>query len=311
MLMPNHLIFSTSQYSTLANKIIDLLGADTGHIESKVFPDGERYLRLISEVRNRNVVLVGGTNDDRSTLDLFDLGCAIAANGALSLKIVIPFFGYATMERSVRPGEIVMAKTRARILSAIPLAPMGNQIIMLDLHSEGIPFYFEGAVKTRHLYAKSLILREAKLLGGEKFTLGSVDAGRAKWVESLANDLGVPAGFIYKRRDHDGRVSVAGVNVAVKGHNVVIYDDMIRSGGSLMQAAMAYREAGANEIFAITTHGVFTQGALEKLKNSGLFVKMVCTDSHPAATNEFNNSFLKVVSVADIFANAIIGDLQS
>ncbi len=300
------LVFWIKSYEHLGEKIANELNADRGEIESRFFADGERYLRILTEVRERDVVIVGGTIDDRASFDVFDLSCAISAYGAKSLKIIIPFFGYSTMERAVRPGEVVTAKTRARIFSAIPLAPFGNQILLLDLHSEGIPFYFEGAVKTRHLYAKSLILAEAKRMGGTKFVLGSVDAGRAKWVESLANDLAMPAGFVYKRRDREGNVSVAGVNVSVKGHNVVIYDDMIRSGSSLMQAAKTYREEGALKISAITTHGLFIDGALERIEKSGLIDQVVATDSHPAALS-YKGSFLKIVSTAQIFAKAIEG----
>jgi ribose-phosphate pyrophosphokinase len=298
------LIFSTAHYKELGNEIGALLKADFGEVESKIFPDGERYLRVLTEVRGRDVVIVGGSFNDRETLDIFDLGCAISAYGAKSLKIVMPFYGYSTMERQVRPGEVVTAKTRARIFSSIPIAPFGNQVLMLDLHSEGIPMYFEGPVKTRHLYAKTVILREAKALGGSNFVLGSVDAGRAKWVESLANDLGVAAGFVYKRRSTDGSVSVAGVNVSVDGQDVVIYDDMIRSGGSLLQAAQAYKDQGARKIFALTTHGVFTPGAIEKMKASGLLEKVVATNSHPNAL-AIKDPFLKVVSVAEVFAKAL------
>ncbi|RYZ74018.1 MAG: ribose-phosphate pyrophosphokinase [Proteobacteria bacterium] len=302
------LYFWTQHYQGLGAEIAGINSGDTGKIESKIFPDGERYLRVLTEVRERDVVLIGGTVDDRETLDVFDLACAISAYGAKSLKIVIPFYGYATMERAVRVGEVVTAKTRARIFSSIPIAPFGNQILLLDLHSEGIPHYFEGPVKTRHLYAKEVILREAKLLGGSNFVLGSVDAGRAKWVESLANDLGVEAGFVYKRRAQNGEVSLAGVNVSVDGRDVVIYDDMIRSGGSLIQAAQAYKDQGAKKISALTTHGVFTDGAIEKLKKSGLFEKIVSTNSHPNAVR-INESaatpFLKVVSVAEVFASAL------
>lgn len=307
-LQPNQqpLLFWIASYAKLGEKIAAELQADMGQIDSKKFGDGERYLRVLTEPRDRDVVLIGGTIDDASTLELFDLACAIAAYGARSLKIIIPFYGYSTMERAVLTGEVVTAKTRARLFSAIPQTPLGNQILLLDLHSEGIPFYFEGPVKTRHLYAKPLIMAEAKRLGGDRFTLGSVDAGRAKWVESLANDMGVAAGFVYKRRDENGEVSIAGVNVEVRGQKVVIYDDMIRSGSSLMQAAEAYRKAGAIKIWAITTHGLFTGNALEKIEASGLFEGVVCTDSHAAAL-AIQNPFLKVVSTAPLFAQALEG----
>ncbi len=300
------IVFSFPDYAKLAQGIASSLKATPGELEMRKFPDGERYLRIVTAVRDEDVVLVAGAVSDSSTLDIFDLACGLVGVGCRSLKLVMPFFSYSTMERATRPGEVVTAKTRARLFSAIPAAPFGNQIAMLDLHSEGIPFYFEGAMKTLHLYAKPLITREAKRLGGDAFVLGAVDAGRAKWVESLANDMRVPAGFVYKTRKADGTVSVSGTNIPVSRKPVVIYDDMIRSGGSIIQACQAYREAGASQIDVITTHGVFTVDAIEKMKKSGLIRSVTCTDSHPRAL-EITDSFLKVVSTAEIFATYLEG----
>jgi ribose-phosphate pyrophosphokinase len=302
----SYVVFSTTEYEVLADKIKKAVHGVKGELETKKFGDGERYYRICSLVRDQDVVLVGGTIHDKATLDLFDLACGLVDNGCRSLKIIIPFFGYSTMERAVHAGEVVTAKTRARLLSAIPAAPFGNEVVMLDLHSEGIPFYFEGAVKTRHLYAKPLILKEAQRLGGGNFILGAPDAGRAKWVESLANDLGVPAGFVYKRRADDGSVSISGVNVIVGDANVVIYDDMIRSGQSILQAAQAYKAAGAKKISLITTHGLFSEGALQRLKKGNVISSVSCTDSHPNAL-AIQDAFVQVMSTADLFADYLNG----
>lgn len=306
----SYLIYYTPAYAYLGQKIAQEVSGEIGILETKKFPDGERYFRICSPVRERDIVLIGGTINDTATLDLFDLACGLVGNGCRSIKIIIPFYGYSTMERAVHLGEVVTAKTRARILSAIPLAPFGNQVIMLDLHSEGIPFYFEGAVKTLHLYAKPLILSEAKTRGGSHFILGAPDAGRAKWVESLANDLGVSAGFVYKKRANDGELSVSGVNVNVGNANVVIYDDMIRSGKSILQAAKAYRQAGANKVSVIATHGLFTDGAIDILKTDGIIDSVTCTDSHPRVL-EIHDPFVSVISTKTLFADYLNSVLRT
>jgi ribose-phosphate pyrophosphokinase len=298
-------IYSLPAYQDLAEKIASVTGATIGGIECRRFPNGERYMRILSAVRDEDAVIVAGTVDDTATLDLFDLACGLVTDGCRSLKILIPFFSYSTMERATKSGEVVTAKTRARLLSAVPTAPFGNQVVMLDLHAEGIPFYFEGNVKTHHLYAKPLIIREARRLGGDHFVLGAVDAGRAKWVQSLANDMHVPAGFVYKMRSDAGQITVSGTNIAVHGLPVVIYDDMIRSGGSIIQAAQAYKAAGATEISVITTHGDFTPEAVPKLRASQLFRELVCTDSHPCAQaiqKLHPDPWLKIISTAEIFS---------
>ncbi len=300
------ILFSLSGYEALGEKIRGKIKAGAGEVELKYFPDGERYLRIRTDVRDRDVILVAGAHSDSQTLDIFDLACGLVTAGCRSLKILMPFFAYSTMERATREGEVVTAKTRARLFSAIPGAPFGNQIVMLDLHSEGIPFYFEGTVKTRHLYAKAIVIREAKRLGGKDFVLGAVDAGRAKWVESLAKDLDVPAGFVYKKREIDGRVSVSGSNISVKDLSVILYDDMIRSGNSILQACEAYKEAGAATIDVLTTHGVFTRDAVRNMKASGLIRELVCTDSHPNALMA-RDPFLKVVSCDEVFAEFLAG----
>ncbi len=301
------IIYSINGYQKLAASIAAKTKSQTGEVTTKRFPNGERYMRVMTDPRDQDVVIVGGTVDDAATLDIFDLASGLVTDGCRSLKLVIPFFSYSTMERAVKPGEVVTAKTRARLLSAIPVAPLGNQVILLDLHSEGIPFYFEGTIKTLHLYAKSLILAEARRMGGKDFVLGAVDAGRAKWVESLANDLGVHAGFIYKKRDSQGAVTVSGTNVPVLNKPVVIYDDIIRSGSSVLQACKAYRDAGASEIYVICTHADFTDTAVQNLEKSGLVKAIVCTDSHPDALAA-ESSFVKVMSTDGIFARALRGD---
>src|SRR5690606_11654968 len=134
----------------------------------------------------------------------------------------------------------VKAKTRALLLSSIPKTPMGNKIVMVDLHAEGIPYYFAGDVQTQHIYSKPLIAQTVKKIAGEDFVLASTDAGRAKWVESLGNDLNVKCAFIYKKRLSGETTEILAINAPVRDKIVVIYDDIIRTGGTLMQAAAAY-----------------------------------------------------------------------
>lgn len=96
-----------------------------------------------------------------------------------------------------------------------------------------------------HLYAKSIVLDAIRELGGSSYVLGATDAGRAKWVESLANELNVSAGFVFKRRLDGAHTEVVAMNANIRDRGVVIYDDMIRTGSSLIQAAESFRAAGA------------------------------------------------------------------
>lgn len=293
------ILFAIPQYRYLQAAMLRRGGFAEGQVEIRDFPDGELYQRLLTPVGGRDVVLAGGTVSDAATLRLYDLACAVVKYGARSLTLVVPYFGYSTMERAVHPGEVVTAKTRARLLSAIPLATFGNRILLLDLHSEGLPHYFEGGIRSVHLYAKEIVKRMARRLGGRRFVLACTDAGRAKWVESLAGELGVGTAFVYKRRLDGNRTEITGVSATVKDQRVVIYDDMIRTGGSLLQAARAYRQAGASKVFAVATHGIFPGGAFDTITGSGLLDGLACTDTHPNSL-ELPKNKIRVESVAPL-----------
>ena len=116
------LVFSTSSYDYLADRVCAASGWPRGEVERRRFPDGERYQRVVTDVADRDVVVIAGTVDEDATLELYDLASTIVQLGAGRLSLVIPFYGYSTMERAVRPGEAVVAKTRACLLSSIPAA---------------------------------------------------------------------------------------------------------------------------------------------------------------------------------------------
>lgn len=279
------LLVTIASYAYLEPRFLAAGDFERGEVVRKTFPDGERYLRLAIDCWGRDVVLLGGTPTDLDWMEVYDLGCAIARAGARSLSIVMPYFGYSTMERAVLPGEVVTAKNRARLVSAIPPCEAGTRIFLFDLHTDGIEFYFGDAHQTRHVYGAPVItaaIREA--MGDGRYVLGATDAGRAKWVQSLAASLGVEPAFVYKRRDPmTGALSVAGVNADVRGRDVMIYDDMIRTGSSLLQASRAYLDAGARSVHAIASHVVLPGDALAKMRASSVLASIRGTDSHPGS----------------------------
>lgn len=297
-------VLGTRSYATMAQQLALLGRWPLGKVEVKDFPDGERYQRIISDLSDKDVILVAGTISDQDTLELYDLACALVKYGARSLDVVIPYFGYSTMERSIQRGEVVTAKTRARLLSSIPAAARGNRVFILDLHSDGIPHYLEGNITAFHIYGKAFVTKAARQLGRKDFVLASTDAGRAKWVQSLAEDMGVDAAFVFKRRVDGRRTTVTGVSAEVRNRHVIIYDDMIRTGGSLLSAAKIYQAAGAKIIDVISTHGLFPGDALEKLKAAGVIRSIHVTDSHPRAL-ELKSAFLRVHPVAPLLVKAL------
>lgn len=303
------LLFATLTYEYLAEEFCLAGGFERGTVERKSFPDGETYRRVIDDPWGRDVVLLGGTPTDGDWLDVYDLGYAIARAGARSLSIVMPYFGYATMERAVKPGEVVTAKTRARLISAIPACEGGTRTFLFDLHTDGIEFYFSDSHVTHHIYGSPVVIELVQSIvegadAADRFVLGATDAGRAKWVESLALRLGCAPAFVYKRRSpKDGNLTVTGVNADVEGKVVILYDDMIRTGSSLLQAASAYRAAGATAVHAVATHLVLPSDAVSRILGSKLIDSINGTNSHPGSNKV--GSFGQVRSVSELLAKAV------
>lgn len=298
------LLITIQSYAYLEPAFLAEGDFERGQVERKSFPDGERYLRVAVDCWGRDVVLLGGTPQDLDWLEIYDLGCAISRAGARSLSIVMPYFGYATMERAVKPGEVVTAKTRARLISAIPTCDAGTRIFLFDLHTDGIEFYFSDSHVTRHLYGAPIITQAIReLMGDRPYVLAATDAGRAKWVQSLARTLGVEPAFVYKER-REGGVNVTGINADVSGREVVIYDDMVRTGSSLLQAGRAYLAAGASKVHAVTSHLVLPGDSLERIRSAGVFTTLLGTDSHPGS-QQLADTPGAVRSVAPLLVRAL------
>ena len=298
------ILFAIKDYKYLQQELIQTEEFEEGKVNRTEFSDGELYQQFTNEVEGRKAIVIGGTNNDRSTLELYDLASSLVHYGVDSISLVVPYFGYSTMERAIKPGEVITAKTRAHLFSSIPRSNKGNKVYLFDLHTEGLPHYFESPLRAIHIYCKQFVMNVAKEFGGKEFVLGSTDAGRAKWVESLAREMRVNPAFILKRREGEN-TEITAVNANVNGKNVVIYDDMIRSGGSIVHAARTYKNAGAKNIYVITTHGLFVGNGLEKIKASGLVQKVICTNTHPNV-EAIKDDFLEVKSIGALIKENVL-----
>ena len=174
-------ILSTASSLTFAQRLAACLGSPVTEPDRQLFPDGEQYLRLplagYFDFVGRDVILVGATENSTSLEEICRLASAAIKHGARTLVLVVPYFGYSTMERAVKPGEAVTAKVIARQLSSLPRAPRGNWVLLMDLHSAGIVHYFEGDTVAMELYAESRIVPAIERLNLTDLTLASTDMG--------------------------------------------------------------------------------------------------------------------------------------
>lgn len=278
------------------------------NIETQIFPDGEHYWRIENSqaVKGKPTVYICGTVSDEAVFESYNIACSLINEGCSSLHLVIPYFGYSTMERAVKEGEVVTAKNIARLFSSIPMSAQGTYIYMIDLHAPGMQHYFEQNIHPVHLTVEPVIEKIVADIRSEckDVVLASADIGRAKQIEKMSMSLHLDDAYIIKERISGSETVVKALKAEVKDKNVIIYDDMIRSGGSVINAAKAYKKAGAKNIYVVCVHGVFSGNAIEKLKESGLIKNIYCANTHPQS-QRIQDDFVKVYDISEIILSGL------
>ena len=260
MSKPNDLIiFSTPDYAGLAERLTQLLPVSEGALETRIFPDGERYLRLSSSVRQQNVVCLGGMNDDRATLDLYDLASAIVEQGARRLTLAVPYFGYSRQDKRFSPGETISARVIGDML-----ARCCDGIAILDLHAPAI--LEDLSVPVEFVSAMPEIAARLYNEVNPDFIL-SPDKGAIDRASEVATIGGWDFSYLEKTRIDAHTIEHTPKDLDVNGKVVAIVDDMISTGGTICRASDALHKQGATEVHAACTHGLFTAGAISRLSN--------------------------------------------
>lgn len=310
-------VFSTENSEYFAQELVFRLGGGYTPIVRQVFGDGERYYRVDIKDRQELVgldaVIVSAATSDTEILEIFRVGCELASLGTRRRIFVIPFLGYSTMERAVKPGEIVTAKANARLLSAIPNCGLGNTFMFCDLHVNGIMQYFEGSCQCMELYTQRFLVEKiqehiiSRLAPGEEIVFGSADLGRPLWVESFANTFHTSIAFIRKTRNMES-TRVIGTPIGdVRDKTVIIYDDMTRSGHTLINAAESYLAAGARKIMAVLSHLAFCNESIIDTIEQSCIALVISTNSHPMSQHPKVQSSPKFViaDITDVFKGNI------
>ncbi|MEX0649536.1 MAG: ribose-phosphate diphosphokinase [Candidatus Andersenbacteria bacterium] len=309
MAKPTYII--TTQSATHLGKALKrALAAQLLQIHRDTFADGEQYYRIDltkpEQLFDADVICVSATTNDQALLELQRIGTTLSSLGTRRRIFVIPFLGYSTMEKAKRPGEVVTAKTNALLLSSIPHSGQGNTFLFLDLHEPSLIHYFEGQSAFLELSARELLAKATRSLKLKNYVLGSADLGMPGQIEYLAGQLKVPIALISKSRKFSNTAVVACVG-NVEGKSVVIYDDMIRSGGSIIQAAQAYKEAGAKNVFVATTHLALTNPEVVQALERSDIQQIIATNSHPMSqAMEIKKSRLfTIIDIAPIVAKSV------
>jgi ribose-phosphate pyrophosphokinase len=214
---------------------------------------------------------------------------------ARHITAVMPYFGWARQDRKDKPRVPIAGKLVAKMLEAAG----ATRIITMDLHADQIQGFFEKPVD--HLFASTLFLPYVQKLNLDNLTIASPDMGGSKRAYAYAKSLSSDVVICYKQRARANVISHMELIGEVKDKNVVLVDDMVDTAGTLTRAADLMMERGALSVRAITTHGLLSGNAVERVDNSSL-EQLIVTDSIPIHTN---SEKIKVLSCAELFADVM------
>ena len=291
-------VFSGTANPALSRGIADDLGVPLGNVEISRFSDGELFVRLNENVRGVDVFIIQPTLPGQDSLmELFLMLDAATRASASRVTTVIPYFGYARQDRKDQPRVSLAAKLVANLIATAG----ADRVLAMDLHAAQIQGFFD--IPVDHLYAAPVFGEYFKGLDLSAYAVVAPDLGSVKMARAYANRLGVPLAIVEKRRPKANALEVMNVIGAdeVDGRNLLIIDDMIDTGGTLIKAAEKLKECGAKEIVACATHAVFSSNALQRLEKSAIS-RVVVTDTIPV---QKDSEILTTLSTSRLFAEAI------
>lgn len=293
-------IFGGSGSPRLTERICEHLGVARGKSEVFRFSEGNLFVRILENVRGRNVYLVQSmaypANDNLVEL-LFWIDAFKRASAA-SVTVAVPYFSYAKGDKKDEPRVSI----RARVCADCIEAAGADRVITMDLHAPQIQGFFR--VPVDDLYATPVLCEAVKGMGLANLVVVSPDTGFARKARMYASRLGAPLAIGDKKREgHNENAEVLEIIGDVHEKTALVVDDFTISAGTLVDVAKKLIERGAQSVYAAITHGVFSEGSMAKIENSPI-KRLLVTDTvetQPVALSER----VKVVSVAPLFAEAI------
>jgi ribose-phosphate pyrophosphokinase len=293
-------VFAGSASADLGAKICHELGIPLAKSETLTFSEGNVLVRVLENVRGRDVYVVQGTPYpvNRAFMELLFWIDAMKRASATQVTAVIPFFSYAKGDKKDEPRVSI----RARVCADCIEAAGADRVLTMDLHSPQIQGFFR--IPVDHLYAMPVICEYFRQKQIPDLVVASPDIGFGRQAYKFAEQLNTSVVIGNKQRiDHQERVEMLTVIGDVKDKNVLIVDDFTISGGTLIEMAGAVKKRGARDVYAAVTHGVLSKGAAAKIAACPI-TELVITDTieyrfEPLPPN------VRVVSVAPLFAKAI------
>ncbi len=265
----------------LGEKIARLANIEKIAVSHRTFPDGESYIRLIGDVQGEHAVIVQTTCPPQDTrlMQLGFIANAAKSNGAQKVTAVVPYLAYARQDKTFLQGENISIETIAAMLKTAGI----DELITINIHSENALRFFP--FPTKNLTAIPLLAQYFVEKGFKKAFALAPDKGAMYIAEQAQKILGGDAGHLEKKRDrYTGQTIQSVANLDIKGEVVIIFDDIISTGGTIVGAAKILRDLGAAKIFASCVHPLLIGDAEKRILDAGV-AEIVGTDSVPSNTS--------------------------
>ena len=295
-------IFSGNSNRPLAEAICKEMGMELGNAEVGAFSDGENFVSIYETVRGSDVFVVQSTcspvNDN--LMELLIMIDALKRASAGRITAVMPYFGYARQDRKTKPRDPISAKLVANMI----VAAGADRVLTMDLHASQIQGFFD--IPVDNLLGNPIFTKYFTERFGDDpdFMVVSPDVGSVARARAFAQKLGMGLAIVDKRRQKANSSEVMNIIGDVTGKKVILFDDMVDTGGSLCGAAQALVElGGATEVYACASHGVLSGPAVDRIEKS-VIREVIFLDTVPPRP-DVKCDKIKYVSVAHMFAEAI------
>lgn len=285
----------------LAEAIAAALGLPLTRASIRRFSDMEVFIEIHENVRGEDVFVIQSTSYPANDNLMELLVCLDALKRASARRItaVIPYLGYARQDRKSAPRTPISAKLVANLITAAG----AGRVLTLDLHAGQIQGFFD--IPVDNLYAAPVMVKDInEQFDGDKLAIVSPDVGGVVRARNMANRLDAELAIVDKRRERAGVSEVMNIIGDVKGRYCVLFDDIVDSGGTICNAAVALKEAGAASVSAYVTHGVLSGGAVARIVASELET-LAITDSIQATEAVRVSQNVRILSIAGLMAEAI------
>lgn len=292
-------IFTGTANIGLAQKICDYLKVEPGKAKVGRFSDGEIQIEIDESVRGMDIFIVQPTCPpvDNNLMELLVMIDALKRASAARITVVIPYYGYARQDRKVLPRAPISSRLVANLITTAG----ASRVLAMDLHAGQIQGFFD--IPVDHLYALPVQLEYLKRLPHEAVIV-SPDAGGVERAREFAKRLNVSIAIIDKRREKANISKVMHIIGDVRDRVAIILDDMIDTGGTIVQSAEALLENGAKACYACCTHPVLSGNAVKKIEESVL-MEMIVTNTIPLSDEAKRIDKIKVLDVSPILGEAI------